>query len=192
MPSMRRTSGALRLRAEAEARLDGSGLHAPRHSQEMEEVWKDVNGFPGYMVSSLGRVKGRKGWILSPTIRKHGYKSVSLYTTKTEYTTVQVSRIVAFAFLPNPENKPHVDHVNRMTGDNRVENLRWATPSENQSNRAVCFGDTRGICWDEGHKSYKISITKGGKTTNYGRRKTLEEAVRFRDEVLTSTECIPN
>jgi len=157
-----------------------------------DELWKDIVEYPGYSVSTLGHVRGRKGWLLKPYIRRGGYKSVSLYTTKTDYINLQVSRLVANAFIPNPENKPHVDHINRTPEDNRVENLRWVTPSENQSNRGVCFGETRGICWDEGHNAYKISITKNGKTTNYGRRKTLEEAIQFRDDILKSTECIPN
>ena len=149
------------------------------------EIWRDVVGYNGYKVSNLGQVKGRKGWILKPNVNKLGYKSVSLYTTKTEYKSTMISRIVALSFIPNPENKPHVDHINRNTGDNRLENLRWVTRSENQSNRGVCFGETRGICWDEGHQAYKISITENGKTTNYGRKKTLEEAIKFRDQVVT-------
>ncbi len=157
----------------------------------MTDDWRDVVGYPGYRVSTMGEIRGRKGWLLKPFVRKGGYKYVSLYTSKTEYESVPIARVVAAAFIPNPENKPHVDHINRIPQDNRLENLRWVTRSENQSNRGVCFGETRGICWDEGHKSYKISITKGGKTTNYGRRKTLEDAIRFRDEILTSKEYIP-
>ena len=151
----------------------------------VEEEWKDVDGYDGYKVSNLGNVKGRKGWILKQTSCKLGYKSVSLYTTKTEFINKRVSRIVALAFIPNPENKPDVDHISRNVEDNSVKNLRWVTKSENQLNRGVCFGETRGICWDEGHKAYKISITKDGKTTNYGRKKTLEEAIKFRDQVVT-------
>lgn len=150
----------------------------------MEEIWKQISGFEGYTVSNLGNVKGKKGWILKPTQCKLGYKSVSLYTTKTEFINKRISRLVALAFIPNPENKPDVDHISRNVEDNSVENLRWATKSENQLNRGVCFGKTRGICWDEDHQVYKISITKNSKTTNYGRRKTLEEAIKFRDQVV--------
>jgi len=149
-----------------------------------EEIWKSIPEFEEYQVSNLGRVRGKKGWILKQTSCKLGYKSVSLYKTKTDYINKRVSRLVALAFIPNPENKPDVDHINRNAEDNRLENLRWVTKSENQNNRGVCFGETKGICWDESHKSYKISLTKNGKTTNYGRRKTLEEAIKFRNEII--------
>ena len=149
-----------------------------------DETWKNIPEYPGYTVSSLGQVRGRKGWIMKPYTTRDGYKTVCVYVSKTEFKTVKVSRLVAAAFLPNPENKPYVDHVNRDPEDNRAENLRWVTQSENQFNRAVCFGETRGICWDSGHNAYKISITRNGKTTNYGRRKTLEEAIQYRDEIL--------
>lgn len=150
------------------------------------EIWKDIVGYDGYKVSNLGRVRGRKGWLLNPYITKDGYETVSLYKSKTEHISNRVSRLVASSFIPNLEDKPEVDHINRNTRDNCLENLRWVSRSDNQSNRGVCFGETRGICWDEGHKAYKISTTKNGKTTNYGRKKTLEEAIKFRDEVLIS------
>lgn len=149
-----------------------------------EELWRPIPEFEGYQVSNLGRVKGRKGWILKPYSCKLGYKSVSLYTSKTEYINKRISRLVALSFIPNPENKPDVDHINRNVEDNRLENLRWVTKSENQLNRAVCFGETKSICWDKGHNAYKICITINGKTTNYGRRKTLEEAIQFRNEIF--------
>jgi hypothetical protein len=149
-----------------------------------EEIWRDIPEFEGYQASNLGRIKGRKGWILKQYTCKLGYKSVSLYKTKTDYINKRVSRLVALTFIPNPENKPDVDHINRNVEDNRLENLRWVTKSENQLNREVCFGETRGISWDAGHNAYKISITKNGKTTNYGRRKTLEDAIKFRNEIL--------
>jgi hypothetical protein len=151
----------------------------------MEEVWKDIPNYDGYKVSNLGRVMGKKGWVLKQTSCKLGYTSVSLYTSKTEFINKRVSRLVALTFIPNPENKPDVDHINRITNDNRLENLRWVTKSENQLNRGVCFGETKGICWDKGHNAYKISITRNGKTINYGRRKTLEESIKYRDEILS-------
>lgn len=64
----------------------------------------------------------------------HGYNIVVLNHNGTKK-MVQVSRLVALAYIPNPDNKPEVDHINRISTDDRVENLRWATRSENVLNR---------------------------------------------------------
>lgn len=80
------------------------------------------------------------------------------------YNKTRVHRMVAEAFIPNPENKPFVDHINRKRDDNRVENLRWVTPSENNLNtdRSDKLSEV-GLCagtpeyhrwWVENHKSY--------------------------------------
>ena len=113
----------------------------------MEEVWKDVVGYEGmYQVSNLGRIrsldrfvnssvinigkKKTKGRILKQCIC-HGYLVVSLGKNGK---TQRVHRLVANEFIPNPENKPHIDHINTIRTDNRVENLRWVTAKENSNN----------------------------------------------------------
>lgn len=109
----------------------------------MQEVWKDVVGYEGaYMVSNLGRVKSlprvaknRHGYrpirerVLKPAY-KNGYLYVSL-KLNTKSKTYAIHRLVAEAFIPNPYNKPCVDHINSIRDDNREVNLTWATYSEN-------------------------------------------------------------
>lgn len=118
----------------------------------MIEVWKDIKGYEGYyQVSSEGRVKrlsrsfecsstfsGKmtlKELILKPRYSKksrglkHGYLRVSLRGVN-----VCVHRLVAEAFIPNPDNKPFVDHIDTDIDNNRVSNLRWVTASENNKN----------------------------------------------------------
>lgn len=98
----------------------------------MNEIWKDIVGYEGlYQVSNLGNVKSLnyrgtgKEKVISLT-NKAGYYLVSL-----KRTLYRVHRLVALAFIPNPENKPFVDHINGIRSDNRVENLRWCTNKEN-------------------------------------------------------------
>ena len=112
------------------------------------EYWKDIKGFEGwYQVSTFGRVKrlkkvhcnhGKRNivereLILSPSNDKKGYKHV-MVSNGNERKRCKVHRLVAEAFIPNTENKPQVDHINRNPADNRVENLRWVTNAENVNN----------------------------------------------------------
>ena len=88
------------------------------------------------LVSSIGEVfipasgKNKAHWTFGRKDHK-GYLRVTINGRK-----YRVHRLIAQAFAPNPSNKPEVDHINRNPSDNRVENLRWATPSQNQRNTA--------------------------------------------------------
>lgn len=92
-----------------------------------KEIWKDTE-FAGYMISSLGRV-AHNGKILSSTQRTHKYNSIMIKRNPDK--RVYIHRLVAKAFLPNPENKRDVNHKNGNTKDNRLENLEWTTHREN-------------------------------------------------------------
>lgn len=114
---------------------------------DASEIWKDIKGYEGlYQVSNLGRVKSlprvidrktkgkrqTEGQILNPW--KRGMKGGEYLCVEIWEKTYSVHRLVAQAFIPNPENKEEIDHINRNRFDNRVENLRWATRIENQNN----------------------------------------------------------
>ena len=96
------------------------------------EIWKDIPGFEGrYYISSMGRVKSvRPGWGIY-IMKQHdtcGYYTVQLGNTQKTY---YVHRLVAENFVPNPDNKPQVNHINEDKHDNRADNLNWMTRSEN-------------------------------------------------------------
>ncbi len=96
-----------------------------------------VKDFPNYYITDTGDIYSRNynhtGRIkkLKPKVNKFGYFMVALNGSAWK----QIHRLVAEAFLPNPENKPQVNHKNGIKGDNRVENLEWATASENVLHR---------------------------------------------------------
>lgn len=104
----------------------------------MEVVWLDIAEYEGlYQVSNCGRVKSlpRNGTIkeermLKPRVSKNGYLYVHLRNGNiSKY--VKIHRLVAEAFIPNPDNKPQVNHINGNKLDNTVDNLEWVTASEN-------------------------------------------------------------
>lgn len=106
------------------------------------EEWKDVKGFEGlYYVSNLGRVAsaqfhGEHNFrLLSQFEDNKGYKFVKLRNWKRNIQgSYSIHRLVAEAFIPNPENKPQVDHIDTNPSNNNLSNLRWVTALENQRN----------------------------------------------------------
>lgn len=100
----------------------------------MKEIWHDIEGFDGkYQVSNLGRVRSfayKNERILSLQKLSGGYFGVCLSKENKRHTYL-IHRLVASAFIPNPQNKKEVNHKNGKKSDNMVDNLEWATPKEN-------------------------------------------------------------
>ena len=102
--------------------------------------WRDIPGYEGlYKVSNTGIVYGfSKNKTIKAFPDKDGYLKLNLYKKgddgRSKRRSWAVHRLVALAFIPNPENKPQIDHINGNKSDNRVENLRWATGKENINN----------------------------------------------------------
>ena len=114
----------------------------------MIEEWKDIEGFEGlYQVSNTGKVKSldryvsmhgglyhKKERILKfGGTKKNGHATVVLHKEKVGYPKL-VHRLVAAAFVPNPDNKPVVDHIDTDLQNNNADNLRWVTQKENCNN----------------------------------------------------------
>lgn len=103
----------------------------------MEEIWKDIEGYEGrYMVSNLGRVKSmkyrhhNKVEILKEDF-KFGYKRVCLFNKDGKRKRMRVHRIVAKAFVPNPNNYSIINHKDENKENNRADNLEWCTQKYN-------------------------------------------------------------
>ena len=105
------------------------------------EKWKSL--YDGlYEVSTLGNVRNAAGHILRPATRPNGYLQVVLCDKDGHHNTHKVHRLVANAFIPNPDYKRTVNHKNGNKTDNRVENLEWATHTENLRHKYAVLGYT--------------------------------------------------
>lgn len=113
--------------------------------EETQEIWKPIKGYEGlYEVSNLGRVKsiqrpslyrGKytriiKERILKPNLKKEGYLDVHLRDRGRDH-FFKIHRLVAIAFIPNPDNLPQINHIDENKLNNRVENLEWCTAHYN-------------------------------------------------------------
>ena len=107
------------------------------------ELWKDINDFDGYQISNMGRIRSvdrtvavgvhKKeivGLILKTNKDRDGYECVNLKVCGKSYRK-KIHRLMAEAFIDNPNNYPCIDHINGIRDDNRVENLRWCTNKMN-------------------------------------------------------------
>jgi len=92
----------------------------------------EINGYDKYSVSNFGRVRrDSKNKLLKTSLSFHGYPQVSLYDDNKKSKTTKVHRIVALAFLENPNNKPDVNHIDGIKTNSHLTNLEFATRKEN-------------------------------------------------------------
>ncbi len=138
-----------------------------------EEVWRTIRGFRNrYEVSSHGRVRSLRRVVLVKTrsgkfgkrvirarvlklVSDGPYLCVSLY--KNGFTKAAVHRLVAEAFIPNPDNKPEVNHKDNDGTNNHVDNLEWVTPKEN-AEHAISIGRVGGA---KGEQHGHAKLTPG-------------------------------
>ena len=145
----------------------------------------EIEDYPNYLIYPEGRVWSKigKGRFLKHTVNQDGYHQVGLCRDGKQK-KFKVHRLVAQAFIPNPDNKPEVDHINRIRHDNRLENLRWVTSLENGQNK----GNYK--CNKSGHRC--ISYHKQRNVWRFQKRinkKTYRKLFRTKIDVIVYKFC---
>jgi hypothetical protein len=150
----------------------------------MEEVYKAIDGYNIYEVSNMGNVRNKKtGLILKQKLRK-GYYSIGL-SKNGKNKNFNIHRLIASYFIPNPNNKRCVDHIDRDKLNNKIENLRWVSISENGMNRTISTNNKSsysGVCFHKKIKKWQVKITINGKGKYIGIYTNFEDAVIARKE----------
>jgi hypothetical protein len=151
---------------------------------EIIETWKKIEGYE-YSVSDLGRIRNDKtDKILKQNPNSVGYYMINLRKNGI-MKTFACHRLIAIAFIPNPDSKKYVDHINGDRLNNSLNNLRWATASENALNSKLRTGSKTGIkgvtiCRRAKKIMYMSNIRIDGINICLGRFNTLEEAKEIR------------
>jgi hypothetical protein len=153
----------------------------------------EIEGFENYLIYPDGKVWSKiSEKFLVPAKNSRGYMNLGLMKESKKRKSFLVHRLIALHYIPNPHNKPFVDHINRDKTDNRIENLRWATNSQNNIN-----------CESRGkvpHKNinlqdngFHVMIRRNRKHVFTKYCKTLEEALEQRNNwFIQNGEEIPD
>ncbi len=152
------------------------------------ECWRNVSGYLNYQISNVGRVRNSfTGLILKQHLRKNNYYQISLYKDK-KSKSFYTHRLVAQEFIDNPEERPFVDHINRDTKHNCMDNLRWVSISQNNMNSTKsmnCSSIYKGVSFDKSKNKWKAYIQIGGNLKNLGRYENERDAaLRYNVEAV--------
>lgn len=151
-----------------------------------------VEGYDNYLLFANGKILNCDSdkWI-NGTKRKDGYIEVCLYKDKKRKSFL-LHQLIANAFIPNPENKKFIDHINHQKDNNRIENLRWCSSSANNKNQSLSSVNSsgfRGVSYDKTNNrwcaQWRDTITgkpkyKSFAIKKYGAEDALKNAVNWR------------
>jgi hypothetical protein len=152
------------------------------------EEWKPIEDYENYEISNLGNVRNKKkNKLLTPQINIYGYYRITLRNNiqKKHYF---IHRLIAIAFIPNPDNLPEIDHIDRNKLNNSLDNLRWVSRNQNGYNINMKTQNStskfRGVCWDKSRNKFKVGIRLNGKSKHIGMYLTEEEGAVAYNEAI--------
>jgi len=143
---------------------------------------KEITNYPNYTISFDGTIKNKKGHIMKHFLTPDGYTQLTLTNNGIRKTHL-IHRLLAIHFIDNPQNLKEVDHINLIRNDNAISNLRWINCRKNNQNKSVSsiFGHNIRITK---YGTYRMCIRIDKIRLDFT-FKTLQKAVKFRDEILS-------
>jgi len=139
----------------------------------------EINGYPDYLIYEDGRIWSKKSdKYLKPQLYGNGYYYISLGKKKNRHS---IHRLLAQHFIPNPDKKDFVDHIDRNKTNNSLDNLRWATRTENNNNSSLRKNNKlreKFICYDKSRNRFRFEYKKLGIQKRF---EFLEDAIIYRD-----------
>ena len=151
-----------------------------------------IEGFSRYVIYENGDVISiESGILLKPWKHNQGYKIIDLINDNGEKKHMRLHRLLGLTFIPNPLNKPCIDHIDENKTNNHLSNLRWATHAENRQNIKQPNKNNKlnekyiSIINKKGYKYYRF-VKELNKKNHEKLFKTLEEAKKYRDEFISN------
>lgn len=153
------------------------------------EEWKEITDYPNYEISNLGNVKNKTtNKLLKSNINNRGYYDICLFKNK-KRKIFHIHRLIAITFIPNLDNFPLIDHIDRNPLNNTLDNLRWVSYSQNNYNKTKQKNSTsqyRGVFWDKSRNKWKVKIVINKKNKHIGYFEIEEEGAKAFNEFIIS------
>jgi hypothetical protein len=149
---------------------------------EYFEVYKKIEGYENYHVSNSGNVINSKtGKIRKPTINNSGFFTIALYKD-TKIKSYLLHRLIAVAFVENPDNKSCICHIDHNKLNNNLENLRFSTSQENSYHSSIVKNASskyRGVFFSKMNNKFKAQIMINGKQQHLGYFNNERDALKI-------------